>query len=194
MNSPSASACGASSEDSVNLPVRRGASSLTSGRSPSRRVAAPSFAAARPHPAPCDGTASGCGVRKGAADCARISGYVAAGAGSAPTKRSAAAPPRSVRLDAPEFVGSLRSAGVATHRRARGPRPHLSAAERRRRSALSAAQASAAQNSRLVERRIDRPAPRAFVALDPMPRRLPPARGDRLERDEDGSSRPRRAR
>jgi hypothetical protein len=62
-------------------------------------------------PAPCDSRDPGVGVLKDSRDCKRISGYIAAGA--RPDEQIGGRPSPFGPLDAPEFVGSVRSAGAA---------------------------------------------------------------------------------
>ena len=84
------------------------------------------FPAATADPARCGGHGAGAGVRKGSADCRRISGYVAAGARFGPTTQIGGRPSPFGPLDAPEFVGAVQGGGRGAHRRAcGGPRPHF---------------------------------------------------------------------
>lgn len=71
------------------------------------------FPAATADPAPCGGRGVGVGVRKGSANCRRISGYIAAGARFDSDEEIGGHPSPFGKLDAPEFVGSVRSAGAA---------------------------------------------------------------------------------
>ncbi len=71
------------------------------------------FPAASADPAPCGGHGVGLGDRKGAADCRHISGYIAAGARFGADGVIGGRPSPFGKIDAPEFVGSVRSAGAA---------------------------------------------------------------------------------
>ena len=64
-------------------------------------------------PARCDATSEGPGVvLKDSGDCKRIRGYIAAGAQSGKDEQFGGRPSPLGKLEAPEFVGSVRSTGA----------------------------------------------------------------------------------
>ena len=63
-------------------------------------------------PARCDGGGEGLGVLKDSGDCKRIRGYIAAGAQSGKAEPIGGRPSPFGKLEAPEFVGSVRSTGA----------------------------------------------------------------------------------
>ena len=139
-------------------------------------------------PARCDATSEGPGVLKDSGDCKRISGYIAAGARSGKMSKLAAAPP-------PSASSRRRNSSAACV-----PPARRSSTLPRARTACSCLPAPATRRAeaprarlkrRLVESRIDRAAPRAFVTLES---NAAPAHGRSLRSprgDEARSSRPR---